>query len=150
MILIPWLPPKPLLHGSAPLSPAPTVLSPEGPHTPGARAHSHNPFDMFFRTHQNEASSTSIHSQFVRSVFSQATVDAALFMDRGMMRSAPGSPPHIFLPFYGGPDDRLALDFVVQLCETNHRLTATVIRFTKRERGEPEATNNILTLASVS
>jgi hypothetical protein len=37
---------------------------------------------------------------------------------------------HIFLPFFGGPDDRLALDFVVQIC-ANPRVRGTVVRLTK-------------------
>ncbi|KAF9445369.1 hypothetical protein P691DRAFT_777613 [Macrolepiota fuliginosa MF-IS2] len=40
---------------------------------------------------------------------------------------------HIFLPFFGGPDDRLALEFVVGLCRKNERLKATVVRFKKVE-----------------
>jgi hypothetical protein len=39
---------------------------------------------------------------------------------------------HLFLPLVGGPDDRLALDFVVQLC-ANPRVRATVVRITKRD-----------------
>lgn len=40
---------------------------------------------------------------------------------------------HMFLPFFGGPDDRLALEFVVGLCRRNERLRATVVRFRKVE-----------------
>jgi len=42
---------------------------------------------------------------------------------------------HIFLPFFGGPDDRLALEFVVGLCRRNERLRATVVRLQKVEAG---------------
>jgi len=42
---------------------------------------------------------------------------------------------HIFLPFFGGPDDRLALEFVVGLCRRNERLRATVVRLKKVESG---------------
>ena len=41
-----------------------------------------------------------------------------------------GDGVHVFLPFFGGPDDRLALDFVVQIC-ANPRVSGTVVRITK-------------------
>ena len=52
----------------------------------------------------------------------------ALFIDRGLSTDS-GSTiyPHIFLPFFGGPDDRLALSFVVQLC-MHGAVSATVVR----------------------
>jgi hypothetical protein len=37
---------------------------------------------------------------------------------------------HVFLPFFGGPDDRLALEFVVQV-SANPRMRGTVVRITK-------------------
>jgi hypothetical protein len=41
---------------------------------------------------------------------------------------------HLFLPFFGGPDDRLALNLIVQLCSNpNGSVIATVVRFTKTE-----------------
>ena len=39
----------------------------------------------------------------------------------------------MFLPFFGGPDDRLALEFVVQLCNENPCVRATVVRIVKRD-----------------
>ena len=41
----------------------------------------------------------------------------------------------IVAPFFGGPDDRLALDFAVQLC-ANPRISATVVRIAKCEDAE--------------
>lgn len=35
-----------------------------------------------------------------------------------------------FFPFFGGPDDRLALEFVMQLC-TNPGISATAVRISK-------------------
>jgi len=90
-------------------------------------------------------------------VFMKARTDVALYVDQSppgvdiMM----GSRQHVYLPFFGGPDDRLALDFVVQICE-NPWITATIVRITKSEQpstappktmGEIETTN-LLTVAS--
>ncbi|KAJ3930792.1 MAG: Sodium/hydrogen exchanger family-domain-containing protein [Lentinula lateritia] len=160
MLLLPWLPPtvgQP--HGleSHPVSPAPSTAV-------------HNPFDTLFNkgsgmggastpvpgSHaihsmgdklSNSVAAT-IHSQFVRQVFSKATVDVGLFMDLGCKQAAAaaastgllgiskpssfGGVDHILLPFFGGPDDRLALAFVVQLCE-NEKVTATCLKITKTE-----------------
>jgi hypothetical protein len=66
-----------------------------------------------------------IHSQFVRGVCSQSKTDVALFVDQNTLDSTSivGNCDgvgvlyqHVFLPYFGGPDDRLALDFVVQIC----------------------------------
>ncbi|PPQ70372.1 hypothetical protein CVT25_000083 [Psilocybe cyanescens] len=109
-----------------------------------------NPFDYFFRSSnvrgngtpggQDISNSVSvIHSQFVRGVFAQATTDVALFVDQSTLDSASivgasglGGAQHVFLPFFGGPDDRLALEFVVQIC-ANPRIKGTVIRITKSD-----------------
>ena len=77
-------------------------------------------------------------------------------------------PRKLFVPFFGGPDDRLALDFAVQLC-ANPRISATVVRVTKRDAefaptgsqekariaederlGESHMQQNTTTIASVS
>ena len=36
----------------------------------------------------------------------------------------------VFLPFFGDPDNRLALEFVLQIC-ANPRMNGTVVRVTK-------------------
>jgi len=95
-----------------------------------------NPFDALFRATHGGATSTSVvHSQFVREVFSRCTdIDVALYIDP-VVRS-PGdvfrksTSYHLVLPFFGGPDDRMTLEWVVQLC-TNVRISATVIRVRK-------------------
>ena len=46
-------------------------------------------------------------------------------------RSGSPADQHIFLPFFGGPDDRLALSLVVQLCAGDSGVTATVVRVRK-------------------
>ncbi|KAF8626886.1 hypothetical protein AX15_004646 [Amanita polypyramis BW_CC] len=118
----------------------------------------YNPFDLLFRTsHTNvEKSESVVHSHFVRGVFMRAKTDVALYVDQSPpgVDIGAGSKQHVFLPFFGGPDDRLALDFVVQICE-NPMITATVVRITKREgtildvskTGELEA-GNIMTVTS--
>ena len=106
--------------------------------TPSARSPmSNNPFEALFRSTAGFERSTSVsHSQFVRSVFAQAkTTDVALFVDQQphvLTQDGGRQQQHVFLPFFGGPDDRLALEFVVQICE-NPRFTASVVRVVKKE-----------------
>jgi len=92
-----------------------------------------NPFDTLFRSAQTEKSASVTHSHFIRGVFAQSKMDVALFVDQGHapgeMRNA-GSKHHLFLPFFGGPDDRLALELIVQLC-ANPKISATVVRVKK-------------------
>ncbi|KAH7927084.1 hypothetical protein BV22DRAFT_1193893 [Leucogyrophana mollusca] len=120
-ILLPWLPPSatPSDAGDAPSA--------------SPRASNANPFEMFFGW-TSDKSTPAIHSQFVSSVFAQSKTDVALFIDAGNASEDPqatGNSQHIFFPFCGGPDDRLALEFVVQLC-ANPNITATVLRVVKR------------------
>jgi hypothetical protein len=127
MVMLPWMP---AVDGFA---------STEGTDgevgTPAKSPMSNNPFEALFKSAVGFDRSTSVmHSQFVRSVFAQAkTMDVALFVDQ----SLPGATfrdngrQHVFLPFFGGPDDRLALDFVVQLCE-KPRVSASVVRIVKK------------------
>jgi hypothetical protein len=116
----------------------------------GFKSHfSHNPFDIFKSSGGDGLPGSSggdisnsvsfHHSQFVRGVFSQSKTDVALFVDRSTfdLTSIVGGSggvgvlhQHVFLPFFGGPDDRLALDFVVQIC-ANPRIRGTVVRITK-------------------
>ncbi|KIJ37591.1 hypothetical protein M422DRAFT_60950 [Sphaerobolus stellatus SS14] len=91
MVLIPWLPPSiPVIqvHGLGDHIQTPTVLD------PASGTHNNNPFDDIFKLSIVGHSSRAVQSQFVREVYSQFTVDVALY----------------------GPDDRLALELVVQLC----------------------------------
>ncbi|TFY72973.1 hypothetical protein EVG20_g50 [Dentipellis fragilis] len=91
-----------------------------------------NPFDTLFGTSASQDQTSSIvYSQFIRRTFANTPTDVALFIDRGLTNNTTSEIyPHVFLPFFGGPDDRLALSFVVQLC-TNEAVTATVIRVKK-------------------
>ncbi|WVR08918.1 hypothetical protein IAU60_005977 [Kwoniella sp. DSM 27419] len=95
-------------------------------------------FDSIFGS---ETAGSPMYTHFVRRVFSECSADIALFVDRGFGQTpsfAPGSGQHIFLPFFGGPDDRLALRFVVQLCQ-HENVTATIVRVEKPDDGEEES-----------
>jgi hypothetical protein len=75
-----------------------------------------------------------VYSEFIRNVFAKSPSDIALFVDRGMIMSSNKQP--LFLAFFGGPDDRLALHFLVQLCERPW-VTATVVRLNKVDPTSP-------------
>ncbi|KAI6044864.1 Sodium/hydrogen exchanger family-domain-containing protein [Pisolithus marmoratus] len=128
LVLIPWL--------------APTASSSTSggdaadPDTPGAKAESSNPFDSLFGSSSKaDKSAAALQSQFIRGVLLQSKIDVAVFVDTGD-RAGTRGPQHILCPFFGGPDDRLALDFVVQLC-ANPKISATVVKVTM---GPVEAT----------
>ena len=112
-----------------------SILDEHQDQTVGAR----NPFDgIFHKTATVDQTSSVIFSEFIRNVFAKAPSDVALFVDRGMDNaSTTTNNQHIFLPFFGGPDDRLALAFLVQLCE-NPLVTATVVRLVMRDGTIPK------------
>ena len=129
LVLLPWLPPT---HDSDPPKDIPS-----DPHPPSPNNYSNtNPFDLLFKSTYGGATSTSVvHSQFVREVFSRCTdIDVALYIDP--VARSPGdafrksTAYHLVLPFFGGPDDRVTLEWVVQLC-SSVRVSATVIRVRK-------------------
>ena len=118
LVLVPWLP---------------SALTPDNnPSEPGlhnaTQDRSSTPFDALFRM---DRSNSLPHSHFVRSVFVNAGTNVGLLIGRAPFAAVRGQT-HVFLPFFGGPDDRLALDFVMQLC-ANPRVRATVVRITKRD-----------------
>jgi hypothetical protein len=136
---------QPLL--APPMTPNPTTGTNNT--ASGFRSHfSNSPFDILFKSSGGGGTSGSsggdssvsfIHAQFVRGVFSQSKTDVALFVDQStldlsiIVGSGDGVgvlQQHVFFPFFGGPDDRLALDFVVQIC-ANPRIKGTVVRITK-------------------
>lgn len=130
LVLVPWLPSALTLDNNKQPSSEP------GPHNNAATQDRDRsggtPFDALFR--KDRSTSTSLpHSHFVRSVFAQAGTNVALLIGRApFAAAAPRGQTHVFLPFFGGPDDRLALDFVMQLC-ADPRVRATVVRMTKRD-----------------
>jgi len=91
-----------------------------------------NPFDhLFKRTVATDHSSEVVNSHYIRKVFAGTGADVCLIIDRGLSTSGTPSNQHIFLPFFGGPDDRLALSLVVQLCAGDSGVAATVVRIKK-------------------
>jgi len=75
--------------------------------------------------------------RMIRKIFAGTKADVCLIIDRGLSTSVTPGDRHIFLPFFGGPDDRLALSLVVQFCAGNHGVTATVVRIRKTSATEP-------------
>lgn len=110
-----------------------------------------NPLDgIFHRTTTEDQTSSVVYPEYIRNVFMMSPCDVALFVERGSTSSSINTThQHIFLPFFGGPDDRLALSFLVQLCE-NTSVTATAIRFIKPESSTEEVINNTLPPAPIS
>jgi hypothetical protein len=126
LVLLPWT--IPVVSGSSALiDPSPSVADKEG--LPSSAL---SPYESIFGA---DSQGSPMYSHFLRRVFSECPADVALFVDRGFGSSssfAPGAGQHIFLPFFGGPDDRLALRFVVQLCQ-HANVTATVVRIEKTD-----------------
>jgi hypothetical protein len=94
-----------------------------------------NPFDR--KTATQDQTGSAVYSEFVRSVFLRSPKDVAVFVDRGASigSAAAGARQHLVLPFFGGPDDRLALTFLVQLC-ARASVKATVVRIEKNDAGD--------------
>ncbi|KDQ64220.1 hypothetical protein JAAARDRAFT_52200 [Jaapia argillacea MUCL 33604] len=123
MVLVPWST-APSLNVGPVSEPAPA-----GPSTTA----SYNPFEgLFSKGSSRDPSSAVVYTQFVRKVFAETPADIALFLDRSSNSLDSSGRQHILLPFFGGPDDRLALAFVVQLC-SNPAVSATVVRIAKTE-----------------
>lgn len=134
MVIIPWC------RGAS--------VEDDGGQGPGGRSSSPlNPFDgVFNKPFQRDQTTSVVYSDFIRKVFANSPADVALFVDRGLT-SGSGIAQHLFLPFFGGPDDRLALSFLVQLC-TNPSVTATVIRIQTTASTDLTPTNTLAPLIS--
>ncbi|KAG6810652.1 hypothetical protein H0H92_010915 [Tricholoma furcatifolium] len=116
IVVLPWL-----LHTDT-VSPDPDLESVSKPQTA--------PVTAVIRELQNELALdplVAIHSRVFQNVMKASEVDVAIFITR--VDWGPGAK-HIFFPFFGGPDDRRALEFVAQLCE-NDNVSATVLRIFK-------------------
>ncbi|KAH7914100.1 Sodium/hydrogen exchanger family-domain-containing protein [Hygrophoropsis aurantiaca] len=125
LIFVPWLPLSTMYPDAGDIGLSTAKPSNSNP----------NPFETFFGSWNADKSGSAIHSQFVRSIFAQSKIDVALFIDIGdrageLQSTASGSHQHVFFPFFGGLDDRLALEFVVQLC-VNPKMSATIVRIVK-------------------
>lgn len=133
LVLVPWLPPHYDI-GSVPA----VAQDHTGPTTPRA-VNSSNPFEALFRSRALAAEDRDVslsHSHFIRSLFGTSKTDVALYVDRHMPGDLPKNSHvgsyQLLVPFFGGPDDRLALEFAVQLC-ANPKISATVLKVTKAE-----------------
>ena len=113
-----------------------------------------NPLDhLFKRTVTTDNSSEAVNSHYIRKIFAGTKADVCLIIDRGLSTSGTPADRHIFLPFFGGPDDRLALSLVVQFCAGNHGVTASVVRIKGASGTEPlekpdEAAHNVSVFTS--
>ncbi|KAG6827715.1 hypothetical protein H0H92_010688 [Tricholoma furcatifolium] len=105
-------------------------------------ASAHNPFDGVFHKNSGNAvkdqTGAVVYSEFIRNVFASCKADVALFVERGIPPTGPDTQ-HLLLPFIGGPDDRLALAFLVQLAR-NPSVQATVVRIEKTDDLSREST----------
>lgn len=97
-----------------------------------------NPFDTFF----NLQSASQRYVQFVRKVLSQSRASTAIYLDQGMGDGDSWSGVTIFMPFFGGPDDRTALKLVQQL-SNRQDVNAVVVRIKKEL--ETKASNDTAT-----
>ncbi|KAG8991579.1 K(+)/H(+) antiporter [Tulasnella sp. 427] len=131
LVIIPWSF-GPSVHGDdAKDGPTGTV----GPSSGFGHTLTHNPFEgLFGKSHAYDKASAVSYSHFIRRVFAESPKDVGLFIDAGLS-SFEGTGiygQHVFLPFFGGPDDRLALEYVVQMC-MHPNVSATIIRITKTD-----------------
>jgi hypothetical protein len=106
-----------------------------------------NPFDRIFGPDTN---ASPFYSVFLRRTLAEAKRDTAIFVDRGFHAGDNAGPratanaghnQRLFLPFFGGADDRLALGLVVQMCRQTH-VCATVIRFDTSADGVASSSNS--------
>lgn len=131
MVILPWVSPAPPVddgtasttgHGEHAGTDGPSGSS-DSPVSPS----SSTPFDALFQQ-KRDRSAIGGQAHYIRRVFADAPADVALFWDRGLPQAFESDAQyHLFLPFFGGPDDRLALSFVAQLC-LNPAVSATVTR----------------------
>ncbi|KAG8854394.1 K(+)/H(+) antiporter [Serendipita sp. 411] len=138
-----------LLSWNTTLHPVAEALPP----TKTGETPTYNPFEGMFGKSTGgvqvraptERSAAVIYAQFVRKVFSLSAVDVALYIESDSMEveqhkeeeekpDVVVSGQKIFMPFFGGPDDRLALNLIVQICANSGGLIeATVVKITKTE-----------------
>ncbi|KAF9266162.1 potassium:hydrogen antiporter [Marasmius fiardii PR-910] len=148
MLLVPWA-----STGSG--TAAAAVSNQEGP---AAR----NPFDGVFNrsassadegsTTQHDQISSVVYAEFIRKTFLTTPCDVALFVDRGSGRlsvdsalstsSLQTTDTVLFLPFFGGPDDRLALNLLVQICSRNPGVKAIVVRIQRTDDDDESGEEN--------
>ena len=87
---------------------------------------------LFPRTHSKDSAAPPlIYSEFIRNVFLHAPVDVGVYIDRSPVAMTSGL--HLVVPFIGGPDDRLALSLIVELCGRKSGIEATFVRIQKTD-----------------
>ncbi len=132
MTILPWtIPVNNSTFSSALINPSPMAATMEGISSTSSM---NSPLDSIFGS-PSETQGSPMYTHFIRRVFAESGSDIALFIDRGFGSSAsyaPGAGQHIFMPFFGGPDDRLALRFVVQLCHHTN-VTASIVRIENKD-----------------
>ncbi|KAI0650432.1 Sodium/hydrogen exchanger family-domain-containing protein [Trametes meyenii] len=129
LVVLPWVSPVVPVEDSPVSTPAPRETV-NDPANASASASTSGPFDVLFQQ-KRDRSITGGQAQYIRRVFSDVPADVALFWDRGLGQPGEGDAQyHLFLPFFGGPDDRLALSLIVQLC-LNPCVSASVVRVRK-------------------
>ncbi|KAE9407257.1 cation/H+ exchanger [Gymnopus androsaceus JB14] len=103
-----------------------------------------NPFDGVFSSSvstQDQMMTSVMYSEFIRKIFLTAPCDVSLFVDRGLSTpsvSGVGPDSLLVLPFFGGPDDRLALKVLVKICAGNAGVRAIALRITKNQADDNE------------
>ncbi|KWU41557.1 hypothetical protein RHOSPDRAFT_22743, partial [Rhodotorula sp. JG-1b] len=103
-----------------------------------------NPFEALFgnaasgSTPSAHASGAPLFAAFLRDLFLEASCDVGVLLD-GTSSTPSLAPPasnmHLFLPFFGGADDRACLELLVQLVRQNPMMSATVLVIARA--GEP-------------
>ncbi|RIA87837.1 hypothetical protein C1645_268866 [Glomus cerebriforme] len=99
---------------------------------------SNNPYEEVLGPREQKVTSPQVAS-FVQGVYNDVDVCVGFLIDRGLgvgfgrkpdVTQSSGIDMHVYLPFFGGIDDREALSFVVRLLYHPH-VTATIIRIKK-------------------
>jgi len=103
-----------------------------------------NPFDGVFHSSesQDQIMSSVVYSEFIRNVFLTAPCDVSVFVDRGLSSPAAsgvGQNTLLILPFFGGPDDRLALRALVKICTGNKGIRALAVRVSKTDTSDDDS-----------
>jgi hypothetical protein len=106
------------------------------PEVPVVKEPTTNPFASLFASAEPRTRITD--ANFVRGLFAKSSTDVALYVDPGLSPTdgpvpVPTNKKHFVLPFVGGPDDRLALELVIQLCAASADATALVVRLHKTD-----------------
>ncbi|KAG6845063.1 hypothetical protein H0H87_001125 [Tephrocybe sp. NHM501043] len=125
IILLPWLPSQCISIADAnPIS----LASESGPERLLSPATAVKAASASFIANSSAIS----HTRFLQDVFEHAKTNVAVFVAPNDDNAQTIVNRHIFLPYFGGHDDCLALKFVVQCCH-NETVTATVLRMIDKD-----------------